>query len=157
MNIKSKPKANQHFSLKFEHQRRIRFTHHTSVIGGHAGAKGVEDADHPGVNILLLSVREGQGLRNPLGLVITGTWANGVDVSPIILALGVDLWITIHLYSPKARQFFVNLKRKEREKQRLLPEVEAIKNLALTLLANPNMLIVPMVLVLIVFTGLYWY
>ncbi len=68
-----------------------------AVIGVHAGAVGIEDAGDLDAQVVLTAVVEEQGLGAALAFVIAGAGADGVDVAPILLRLGMDLGVAINL------------------------------------------------------------
>ena len=63
----------------------------------HAGAVGVEDADDLGVDFVLAVVGHGHGFGEALGLVINAARADGVDVAPVGLRLGMDERVAVAL------------------------------------------------------------
>ncbi len=63
----------------------------------HARAVGVEDASDLDAQVVLTAVIEEQGFGAALALVIAGAGADGVDVAPVVLWLGVDGGVTINL------------------------------------------------------------
>ena len=69
----------------------------TAILRMHSGPIGVEDPGNPDINPRPLVVGIGQGLCHPLALVIAGTGANGVNIAPVGLRLGMHFWISIHL------------------------------------------------------------
>jgi hypothetical protein len=67
----------------------------TAVIRQHARAVGVEDADDADVHAVLTVVVEEEGFSDTLALVIAGAGADGIDVAPVALGLGMHLRIAI--------------------------------------------------------------
>ena len=61
-----------------------------SVVRLHPRAIGVEDTDNPDVNVVLPVIIEKEGLGTALAFVITGPYADGVDVAPVVFLLGVN-------------------------------------------------------------------
>lgn len=88
--------------------------------------------------------------------------------SPVVLRLRVDLGVTVDLFKLRRGEAQSRWNRQSAsdrrprlmfdpsERSNDLPEVEEMRNLALTRLARPSMLRVPMNEVLIVLTALYW-
>ena len=68
----------------------------------HPRAVGVEDADDPGLDAVVAVIGHGDGLGEPLGLVVAAAGADRVDVAPVVFALGVDLGVAVDL--GRARQ-----------------------------------------------------
>ena len=68
-----------------------------AVVGLEAGAVGVEDADQMGVDAVVAVVGHDGGLGESLGLVVDGARADGIDVAPVGLDLGVDLGVAVAL------------------------------------------------------------
>ena len=68
-----------------------------AVRGAHPGTVGVEDPDDPRVDSVFTVVGHGQGLREALGLVVDPPDADGIDVAPVTLRLGVDLRVAVDL------------------------------------------------------------
>ena len=75
---------------------------------------------------------EEQRLCTALTLVVTGPWADGVDIAPVALDLGVDGGVSD------------------------TSDVEACRILALTRLARPKTLIEPWTFIFVVWTGSFW-
>ena len=121
------------------------------ILGMHPGPVSVEDPCDPDLDPGPLVVGVGQGLRHPLALVVAGPGADGVHVAPVGLGLRVNLGISVNLIGYVYELNIVINK----NINKLASLVEAIRILALVLLANPSMLTVPTVLVLMVLTGLY--
>ena len=117
----------------------------------HPGPVGVEDPGDPDLHSGLLIVGVGQGLRHPLALIVAGPGADWVHVAPVGLGLRVNLGISVNLIGYVYELNIVINK----NINKLASLVEAIRILALVLLASPSMLTVPTVLVLMVLTGLY--
>ncbi len=69
----------------------------TAVVGAHPRAVGVEDADHAGADAVDAVIGHGQGLGEAFALVVGGTRADGVDVAPVGLRLGVDQRVAVAL------------------------------------------------------------
>ena len=63
-----------------------------AVVDGHARPVGVEDADDPGLDLVLPVVVHHQGLGHPLPLVVTAPDADGIDVAPVALRAGDGPW-----------------------------------------------------------------
>ena len=70
---------------------------HPAIVHAHPGAVGVEDADDPGGHALVAVKRHGERLRVPFGLVIHRPRADGVDVAPVRLHLGVHRGVAVDL------------------------------------------------------------
>ena len=122
------------------------------ILGMHPGPVSVEDPCDPDLDPGPLVVGVGQGLRHPLALVVAGPGADRVDIPPVGLGLGMNIRVTIHLES----QLTVDDHYHSHGTMRCITSlVEAMRILALVLLARPSMLRVPTVLVLMVLTGLY--
>ena len=58
-----------------------------AVIGEHARAVGVKDADDADIDFVLAVVVEEERLGAALAFVVAGAAANGVDVAPVVLGL----------------------------------------------------------------------
>ena len=67
------------------------------VVGEHAGAVGVEDADDADIDAVLAVVVKEEGLGGTLPLVVAGAQPDGVDVAPVGLGLGVDVGVSVDL------------------------------------------------------------
>mmetsp|Transcript_11281 Transcript_11281/g.28536 ORF Transcript_11281/g.28536 Transcript_11281/m.28536 type:complete len:245 (+) Transcript_11281:447-1181(+) len=63
----------------------------------HSWSKGVEDSGNTDFNIALLFVRVHHGFCHTFALVVARTRANGVDITPVTLRLGVNLGISVNL------------------------------------------------------------
>ena len=61
------------------------------ILGMHPGPVSVEDPCDPDLDPGPLVVGVGQGLRHPLALVVAGPGANGVDIPPVGLGLGMNI------------------------------------------------------------------
>ncbi len=68
-----------------------------AVVLGHPGTVGVEDADDADVHVVLAVIVHHQGLGHPFPLVVAAADADGVDVAPVSLALGVHLGVAVDL------------------------------------------------------------
>ncbi len=68
-----------------------------AVVDGHPRPVGVEDAGDPDLDPVLAVVVHHQGLGHPLSLVVTAPDADGIDVPPVGLRLGVDLGVAVDL------------------------------------------------------------
>ncbi|MDE2237079.1 MAG: ATP-dependent DNA helicase RecQ, partial [Elusimicrobia bacterium] len=71
--------------------------HGPAVVLAHARPVGVEDAHDAHRHPVGAMVGHGHGLREALGLVVDAARADGVDVSPIGLALGGDQRVSVDL------------------------------------------------------------
>ena len=69
----------------------------TAVIGKHAWAVGVEDADDADIDAVLAMVVEEECLGGALPLVVAGAQADGIHMAPVGLGLGMDIGIAIDL------------------------------------------------------------
>ena len=67
------------------------------VVHGHPRPVGVEDAGDPRLDPVLAVVVHHQGLGHALPLVVTAPDADGVDVAPVGLGLGMDLGVPVNL------------------------------------------------------------
>ena len=70
---------------------------HSSIIGEHARTIGVENADHSDIDAILAVIVEEECLGSTLPLVIAGSEADGVDMAPVRLGLGMNIGIAVHL------------------------------------------------------------
>ena len=61
------------------------------------GPVGVEDARDAHLEAVLALVIEGEGLRASLALVVARALADGIDVAPVLLGLGVLEGVAAHL------------------------------------------------------------
>ena len=68
-----------------------------AVVGLEARAVGVEDAHHVGVDAVVAVVGGDGGFGEALGLVVDGARADGIDVAPVGLDLGMDLGVAVAL------------------------------------------------------------
>ena len=68
-----------------------------AVMRVHARAVRVEQADDLDPQVVLAVVVEEQRLGRALALVVAGAGADGIDVSPVVLGLGVHLRVAVHL------------------------------------------------------------
>ena len=68
-----------------------------AVVGLEPGAVGVEDADEVGVDAVVAVIGHDGGLGEALGFVVDGTEADGIDVAPVGLDLGMDLGVAVAL------------------------------------------------------------
>ena len=65
-----------------------------TVVGVHAGAKGIENAGHPNLHVALGFIGVHHGFSHALAFVVAGAGADRVDIAPVGLGLGVDLgWV----------------------------------------------------------------
>ena len=71
--------------------------HDPTVRRPHPGAVGVEDADDSHVDAVGAVVGHGDGLGEPLGLVVDPTGSDRVHVAPVVLGLGMDLGVPVDL------------------------------------------------------------
>ena len=69
----------------------------TAVVGVHTRTKGVENTGDTDVDTVLAHVAIGEGLGHTLALVVARTGADTVDVTPVVLALGVLLGVAVDL------------------------------------------------------------
>jgi hypothetical protein len=67
------------------------------VVGAHPRPVGVEDAGDGGVDAVRRPVGDGQGLGEPLGLVVDAAGTDRVHVAPVRLGLRVHLGVAVHL------------------------------------------------------------
>lgn len=70
---------------------------HAPVIRVHVWTVGVEDSNHPNINVLFPIVVEEQALRIHLADIVARADARDVDVPTIILRLRVDKRVAVHL------------------------------------------------------------
>ena len=70
---------------------------HTAVVGVHIGPIRVEDPGHLDLQVMLAAVIEEQGLGAALPFIVTRPWPNGVDMSPAVFRLWMDLRVAVHL------------------------------------------------------------
>ena len=70
-----------------------------SVVRQHAGAIGVEDADHADIDVVLAVVVKEEGFGATLAFIVAGTDTDGIDAAFVGLRLGVDFRIPIDLGS----------------------------------------------------------
>ncbi len=68
-----------------------------AVVGLEPRAVGVEDADQVGIDAVVAVIGHDGGLGEALGLVVDGARADGIDVAPVGLDLGMDLGIAVAL------------------------------------------------------------
>jgi len=68
-----------------------------SVVRMHLRAIGIEYPDNSDVNLVLPVIIEEEGLRAALPFVIAGSYADGVDVTPIIFPLWMDGGVSVDL------------------------------------------------------------
>ena len=69
----------------------------TTVVGSHARPVGVERAHDADVELVGAVVGHRHGLGEALGLVVHATRSDRVDVAPVVLGLGVDERVAVHL------------------------------------------------------------
>ena len=67
-----------------------------AVVRLHPRSVGVEDPHHPDVDLILPVIIEEEGLGAALAFVIAGSYADGVDVAPVVFLLGVNRWVAIY-------------------------------------------------------------
>jgi hypothetical protein len=70
---------------------------HPAIAGAHPGPVGVEDPDDPGVHLVVAMVGHGERLTEPLGLIVHAARTHRIDMTPVILGLGMHLGIAVHL------------------------------------------------------------
>ena len=68
-----------------------------AVVGLEPGAVGVEDADEVGVDAVVAVIGHDGGLGETLGFIVDGAGADGVDVAPVGLDLGMHLGVAVAL------------------------------------------------------------
>src|SRR5690554_7039218 len=78
------------------------------VVGMHAGAVGVEDANDPDVDLILPVVVEKQTLCTALTLVVARPNTNGINVAPVIFGLGVYQGVAINFAGRCLKNFRLN-------------------------------------------------
>lgn len=66
-----------------------------SVIGKHAGAVGVENADYADVDVVLAVVVKEEGFGATLALIVAGTDTDGINAALVGLRLRVHIWIPV--------------------------------------------------------------
>ncbi len=71
--------------------------HHAAVIPAHRRPVRIEWADDVGADAGLAPGRDDQGLPEALRFVIARPRADGVHVSPVLLGLRMDQWVTVDL------------------------------------------------------------
>lgn len=69
----------------------------SAVVGVHPGAERVEDSGNSDIDAVLPHVAVRQGLGDSLALVVARSGTNTVDVTPVVLSLGVLLGVTVNL------------------------------------------------------------
>ena len=67
------------------------------VVGTHPRTIGVEDADDPRIHAVTTAEGGGHGFGEPLRLVVDAARTQGVDVAGVVLGLGMDERIAVHL------------------------------------------------------------
>src|SRR5580704_1517547 len=68
-----------------------------AVVGLEPGAIGVEDTDEVGIHTVVAMVGHDGSLREALGFIVDRTQADGIDITPVGLDLGMDLGIAVAL------------------------------------------------------------
>jgi len=71
--------------------------HHASVIQAHAGAKGIENPDDAGIQVVETQIRHRQRFREAFGFVVHRARSDRIAVAPIAFDLRVHLWVAINL------------------------------------------------------------
>jgi hypothetical protein len=69
----------------------------SAVVRVHTRTKGVENTGDSDIDTVLSHVTVGEGLSDTLALIVTGSGTDTVDVTPVVLSLGVLLGVTVHL------------------------------------------------------------
>ncbi len=76
-----------------------------TVVDLHPGAEGVEDPnDDANVDPVVAVVRHGHRFGEALGFVVDPTDADGVDVAPVGLGLGIDLGVAVALRGARQQE-----------------------------------------------------
>jgi len=68
---------------------------HASIVGVHAGSKGIEDTRNTHIDSILLVVTVHHRFGNTLSLIVASSRPDGVDISPVRFLLGRDFRISI--------------------------------------------------------------
>ena len=68
-----------------------------AVVGLEPGTIGVEDTDEVGVHTVVTVVGHDGGFGEALGFIVNGTQADGIDMAPVGLDVGMDLGVAVAL------------------------------------------------------------
>src|SRR5580700_11354648 len=60
-----------------------------AIVQLHARTVGIEDANDASVYLVITVVGHGEGFAEAFGFVVDRAWADGVDVAPVSLFLGM--------------------------------------------------------------------
>ena len=126
----------------------------SSVVHVHSRSVSIKNPSDSHIHFLLLSISIAQCLSDPFAFIIASSGSDGVHMPPISLWLWMHIWVTINFWCALNKEED-KVWRQTNHLSTFTDKLTAMSILAPTLRASPSMLIVPSVLVLMVFTGLY--